>query len=161
MKFFIAFITAISLLVACTEPQDDEANTAEPADDSAIESAPSEEVITQAGMPERPVRVGLDGPQMDACGTYAVVANLDPEGDNFLSVRSTPSMEADELDRLDPGTGVSVCDGDNGFSAVVYPAPGQELAECGTGSPVAAAQDYDGPCRSGWVADAYLEMIAG
>jgi uncharacterized protein YraI len=38
----------------------------------------------------------------------AVVCRLDPYGDNFLSLRSGPGGRFPEIDRLGPGTGVSI-----------------------------------------------------
>ena len=108
-----------------------------------------------------PVKVGSDGPQMDACGIYAEVGNFDPSGEDYLSVRDAPDASTKERDRLAEGKGVSICASANGWSGIVYAGEGQDLAECGVGSPVASEQNYTGPCRSGWVSSRYLRQIAG
>ena len=110
--------------------------------------------------PSTPVRVGLDGPDMDACGTYAEVADLSVREESFAVVRAAPEPNATGLDRISPGQGVSVCDSENGFAGIVYSRE-TELGSCSTGSPVPQEQDYDGPCRSGWIDAKQLEMLAG
>jgi len=109
---------------------------------------------------QRPVRVGLSGPDMDACLSVAEVRGLDRNGDNFLTVRTMPSRVARALDRLGTGRQVWVCDGDavTGWTGIVYAdRPGQE---CNVGSPVPTPRPYAGQCRQGWVASRYLVVIA-
>ena len=115
---------------------------------------------TYSGPIPMPIRIGGD-PQMDGCGTASQVANLDPQGDNFLSVRDAPSTQTKERDRLDAGQMVSVCATENGWSGVVYSKDGDAETDCGVGTPIATEVNYTGPCRSGWVDSAYLEMQAG
>ena len=145
--------------VAATEP---EANAAEiqgeNGQDSSVELP---EQTAYDGPIPMPIRVGTDGPDMDACGTYAEVANLDPDGDNYVSVRDAPSTSVKERDRLDAGQGVQVCATSNGWSGIVYAGEDDEEQDCGTGSPVATVRNYTGPCRQGWVDSRYLEMVAG
>lgn len=117
--------------------------------------------LAQPGQGVRPVRVGLSGPDMDACLSVAQVRGLARTGDNTLSVRARPSRVAPALDRLQTGREVWICDGDaaSGWTGIVYAAePGQE---CNVGSPVPAPRAYGGPCRQGWVASRYLVVIAG
>lgn len=117
--------------------------------------------LAQPGQGVRPVRVGLSGPDMDACLSVAQVRGLVRAGDNFLSVRARPSRVAPALDRLQTGREVWICDGDaaSGWTGIVYAAePGQE---CNVGSPVPAPRAYAGACRQGWVASRYLVVIAG
>lgn len=116
----------------------------------------------QAAEPEVPVKVGRDGPELDACGGIGRVARLTPEGDNFLAVRERPTAEAPEKDRLDPRTLVWLCDGQAEWQGIVYPKGAyQALEDCQVGGPVPAEAPYDGPCRSGWVASRYIELVAG
>ena len=107
-----------------------------------------------------PIRIGGDA-EMDACGTASQVANLDPQGDNFLSVRDAPSTQTKERDRLDAGQMVSVCATENSWSGIVYSRDGDAETDCGVDTPVATERNYTGPCRSGWVDSRYLEMQAG
>ena len=66
-------------------------------------------------------RPGANGPEFDACGALGEVANLNPRGDNFLSVRARPSTSGTELDRLGPGARILICDGTvDGWVGVVY-----------------------------------------
>ncbi|MDY7098942.1 MAG: SH3 domain-containing protein [Pseudomonadota bacterium] len=108
----------------------------------------------------RPVRVGHDGPDLDACAAYGEVRGLNPDGDNFLAVRNAPSPKAAEIDRINEGTGVAICDEADGWLGIVYE-DAESAPDCGTGSPVAKEQDYDGPCKSGWVSKTYIELLAG
>ena len=57
----------------------------------------------------QPVMIGLDGPEFDACGALGEVTNLNPRGDNYLSVRARPSTSGAELDRLGPGARILIC----------------------------------------------------
>lgn len=110
---------------------------------------------------ERPVMVGFDGPRFDACASFGEVYNLNPQGDNYLSVRAGPSSSAEEVDRIGPGTGVSMCQKTGGWLGIVYAPSDEPELQCGTGSPVGSVRAYDGPCRSGWVSDDYIRLIAG
>ncbi len=115
-----------------------------------------------AQAPERPVRVGLAGADLDACLSDGVVANLDPRGDNFLAVRAAPSTRARMLARLGPHHPVQVCEqAPGGWLGIVYGPDPADRADCGTGSPVARPQAYRGPCRSGWVSARYITIVAG
>lgn len=110
---------------------------------------------------ERPVRIGFDGPRFDACASFATVTNIGPGEDDRLTVRNAPAGSAEEVDALPKGAGVAMCQRVGGWIGIVYAPDGGETGACGTGSPVATVRDYDGPCRSGWVRDDYLKLIAG
>ena len=113
----------------------------------------------QAG--QRPVRVGLAGNDLDACLSLAEVRGLDRNGDNFLTVRATPTRAGRVLDRLGPNRQVWICDGDAvpGWTGIVYAdRPG---VACNVGSPVPSIRPYQGPCRTGWVFSRYLFVVAG
>ena len=107
----------------------------------------------------RPVRVGLDGPDFDACTPYSQITGLNRRGDNFVSVRAAPSVRARELDRLGPGRRVWTCETVGGWTGIVY-GPRGSLG-CGVESPVPRARPYRGRCRSGWISSRYLTPIAG
>ena len=118
-------------------------------------------VAAQPGQGIRPVRTGLSGADMDACLSLAEVRGLDRNGDNYLAVRARPSRVAPELDRLTTGRQVWICDRDAvpGWTGIVYAAEPEQ--ECNVGSPVPSPRAYGGPCRQGWVASRYLNVIAG
>ncbi len=111
-----------------------------------------------------PVMIGGDSDQ-DACGGVLEVAHLNPRGDNFLTVRASPSATAREIDRLKPGFAVWGCDesADHQWIGIVY--IGKKLngdgLDCGVGTPVKQRRPYQGPCTKGWVSARFLELIAG
>lgn len=107
----------------------------------------------------RPVRVGLDGGNFDACTPYSQITGLDRRRDNFVSVRAGPGVRARELDRLGPGRLVWTCETVGGWTGIVY-GPRRSLG-CGVESPVRRARPYRGPCRSGWISSRYITPIAG
>ena len=165
MKNLIACML-VSALTACSPTVDDtpDADATTSNTDRSI-PAPADtdlnpSTATYSGPIPMPIRIGGDA-QMDACGTASQVANLDPQGDNFLSVRDAPSTQTKERDRLDAGQMVSVCASENGWSGVVYSKDGDAETDCGVGTPVATERNYTGPCRSGWVDSRFLEMQAG
>jgi len=138
------------------------AKTSEVGSEFAIEAnTVTTEPAASFGVDRRPVRIGFDGPDLDACGAYGEITGLNPDGDNFLSVRTAPNAEAEETDRLTSGTGVSLCETETGWIGIVYQGAGLTGGDCGTGSPVDDVREYDGPCRSGWVSQRYVELIAG
>lgn len=109
----------------------------------------------------QPVRIGFDGPRFDACAGYGVVTNLNPRGDNYLSVRAAPNSNAEEIDRLGPGRGVSMCQQVGNWIGVVYAEEGEDIGSCGTTSPVPSVRVYEGPCKSGWINENFVELVAG
>ncbi len=56
----------------------------------------------------------------NSCRHVGRVRGLNPNGDGFLSVRSGPSSDYDELDRLFNGNTVSICSISNGWLHVKY-----------------------------------------
>lgn len=104
-----------------------------------------------------PVMYGAE-PGLDACGGLGRVKGLKRGGDNFLSVRAGPGASHREIDRLRNGRSVWFCDGNGDWIGIVYGTAGQE---CKVGSPVARKMPYPGPCRSGWVHRAFVELMAG
>lgn len=117
--------------------------------------------LAQARAPAAvPVRIG-GNEVLDACGSLGQVKGLKADGDGFLAVRSGPGAAYAMLDKLGNGREVYLCDGDRDgrWLAIVYPtSPGMK---CRVGSPIARKQVYRGPCKSGWVAAAWVEVMAG
>lgn len=126
----------------------------------ARDRSPTKPVDRTATIDPRPVMVGFNGPRFDACPSFGRVTNLNPQGDNFLSVREAPATSAKEIDQLTSGSEVAMCQDVGGWIGIVYAPAGEEL-DCGTGSPVAEFREYSGPCRSGWVSEDYIKLVAG
>ena len=103
------------------------------------------------------VTVDLDDQGEDACGV-GMVSGLNPNGDNFLTVRAGPGTEYDSMNQLGPDTMVSMCSESGGWIGIVYGGDG-----CVGGSPVGDTQNgpYSGPCQWGWVSGKYVQSIAG
>jgi hypothetical protein len=111
---------------------------------------------------EVPVIVG-EQEDLDACGGWAEVRGLNPEGDGFLAVRAGPGVVFAMRDRLRERDGLYVCGGseDGVWLSVVYPRKGQDAADCGVSSALPAPRTYRGPCGWGWVRADWIRIIAG
>ena len=79
-------------------------------------------------------------------GEDYVVCNLDPNGDNFLALRSCGSSKCEMLQKLGPGTFLLTMDPDseNGWRAVIVKTSLDD-------------ESYSGP--NGWVYDKYICRI--
>jgi hypothetical protein len=110
----------------------------------------------------RPVRIGEGGASFAACANVGRVVNVGSNEQPYLALRAAPFQEADELLRLSNAARLLVCTRsiDQKWQGVVVPPADAPDADCGVASPVASARDYAGPCRSGWVASAFVRMIA-
>ena len=151
---------ALCMLAACSQPQEDNASAdTDPVATPAETVAPAEAAYD--GPIPKPIRIGGDGPDFDACGTFAEVAEYDAEGEDKPYVHDAPSTSTKSRDILAAGQGVQICASENGMSGIVYPGEDQTAADCGTASPAATEENYTGPCRSGWVEKRFLETIAG
>lgn len=104
------------------------------------------------------MRVGISGPELDACAGYGEVRGA---GEDGQAVLAAPSRDAEEIGRLAEDQGVAVCEMAGGWVGVVYAPEGSDLGDCETSSPVEAEQEYNGPCPSGWVRDGAVEFVAG
>lgn len=109
-------------------------------------------------LPDRPVT--LRATKQDACYSQGDVVGLDPNGDNYLSVRGGPSGQHREIDRLGSGAEVAICGESGNWLAVVY-SRDRALSSCDVSSSTRATRPYRGPCRSGWVHRRYVRIIAG
>lgn len=95
-------------------------------------------VASAQGLDVPVVPIEGDG-QAAVCAT-STVSGLDPNGDNFLAVRSGPGTKYRKLDELHTGDVVFTCDGKGSWVGIFYP-------------------DMNG--RSGWVHGSYLTPLAG
>lgn len=112
-------------------------------------------VSADAGSQHIPVMVGGSS-DFDACGGTGQVAELDPNGDYYLSVRTGPGTKYNEIDRLPMGAVVFLCDERSSWYGIVYPD-----GDCGVMTPVFPRQPYEGVCRSGWVYKKYISIVTG
>jgi Caspase domain/Bacterial SH3 domain len=78
---------------------------------------PAAPVEQQAAVP--PTKA-VPKPQGDACNRFGKVRGLDPNGDNFLSVRTGPGSGFEEIDRIFTGNGVSICSQQGKWLRVKY-----------------------------------------
>lgn len=125
--------------------------------DTAQEAAPKP---MQPGL--RPVRIGEGGPSFNACAYTGRVVNLSSKGETYLPVRSAPFVEADEVLQLSNGARVFACTRsiDQRWQGVIVPPADAPDTDCGVGAPVESPRGYEGPCKSGWVASAFIQLSA-
>lgn len=157
------FLLSLIALAACSKSND----VLDELPNSSLAGAAREDVSESrldSGM-VRPVTIGEDGPQLDACGSLGQVMRVGAKG---LAVRAAPFAEAQAVATLAEGDRAFVCTrsfDQKWLGVVVPPAPaadnGAEPADCGVASPVERKQPYAGPCVSGWVASASVRLIAG
>lgn len=159
------------LLAACSDSHD----VMEDLPNSSLAGAPREEMPETRieGTLSRPVTIGEDGPRLDACGAIGVVRG--PGQGGMLDLRAAPFAEAKRIAALPAGARVHVCTrsiDQRWLGVVVEPVPtaaedqGANAAapaslDCGVSSPVEAKRAYAGPCASGWVSSAFVQMVGG
>jgi hypothetical protein len=106
-----------------------------------------------------PVLAGSDL-NSDACPSTGAIVGLNPQRDGFLSVRSGPGgPRYREIDRLNNGTRVWICDQRGAWMGAVY-SPHSKV-DCNVGTPWPTRKPYTGPCRYGWVHSKYVGNRAG
>lgn len=110
----------------------------------------------------RAVTIGEDGPRLDACSGMGQVVRV---GANGLALRAAPFADARAMAQLADGARLHLCTRslDQRWIGVVVapPVAADAPVDCGLSSPVDRKQPYAGPCSSGWVASAYVRLIAG
>jgi hypothetical protein len=161
-------LISLLLLTACT----DGGNVLEDLPNNSIagaerDSMPEDQI---EGALVRDVTIGEDGPRLDACGARGIVRRAGAQG---LALRAAPFSRARATESLAEGTRLHICTrslDQRWLGVVVIPPPltpseGGNVMEaaptdCGVSEPVERKQPYDGPCRSGWVASSYVELIA-
>ena len=151
------------VLAACSQSND----VYEELPNSSLAGAPRE-VVPDSRIEStlaRPVTIGEDGPRLDACGVMGQVTRA---GGNGLALRAAPFAEAKSVATLEEGARLHVCTrsiDQKWLGVVVRPTPAEGDSapplDCGVSSPVDRKQAYEGPCASGWVASAYVRLIAG
>jgi hypothetical protein len=152
----LPFLLAMSLVLAgCGEAVRDDhfAND--------VTSARAEPVSVQ---PEKvPVRIGELGASFNACNQAGTTRHLDAAAGERLPVRVAPFETAAEEGAIAAGTRFFICtrSHDQRWLGVVYDVGGTLAPSCGVSRPASARSSYDGPCRSGWVASAFVKQIAG
>jgi hypothetical protein len=137
-------------LAACGEPVQRggaEANLSNLADTVTAEPAP--------------VRIGELGPNFDACPEAGTTRHLG--AGETLPVRSSPFDNGVQTGAILPGAQFFVCARsiDQKWYGLVFSPDGRLADSCGVSEPSPARRPYSGPCRSGWVASAYVKLIAG
>lgn len=163
-------ILSLLALAGCSKSND----VYEELPNSSLAGAPRDDVPeSRMDAPiARPVTIGEDGPRMDACGGLGQVTRA---GVNGLPVLAAPFNDAKTLGQLNEGQRVYICArtlDQKWLGVVVVPPPpiggwgeidgaAPVPADCGVASPVDRKQPYSGPCASGWVASAYVRLIAG
>ena len=111
--------------------------------------------------PEVPVRVGAQS-ELNACTSIG-------HGKAALTVRAAPSASARATAKLDSTHLVWICEQRGGakWYGIVYGAAALSHEEngippaCGVSEPLNKPKAYRGPCNSGWIPSAAVEMIAG
>jgi hypothetical protein len=94
-----------------------------------------------------------------ACANGEVIG-LDPNGDNFLSVRSGPGGQPyREINRLFSADAVHVCGRKGLWLAVAYSPARKAQGSCDIVSK-GARRPYEGPCQYGWVHSRYIKVAA-
>lgn len=147
-----AFLLVLLFLAGCGEAVDDNHF----ADDIQVERPVSGPVTSEAV----PVRIGELGPNFPACNAVGVTRNLAPG--QSLAVRAAPFDTAEQSAEVPAGGRFAICSRshDQKWFGIVFGEPGSS-ADCGVSAPVTARRAYDGPCGSGWVASAFVKLVAG
>lgn len=173
MKPAIFLLPLLILISGCSDSRD----VMEELPNSSVAGAPREAMAeTQIESTlARPVTIGEDGPQLDACGALGVVRGV--AVGKTLAIHAAPFREAKATAQLVNDARVHVCTrslDQKWLGVVVLPdasAPDGDIAagnavvaeqvDCGVSSPVDRRQAYDGPCKSGWISNGFVRLIAG
>lgn len=156
-------IALIFLLAACSDSRE----VLDELPNSSLAGAPRADVSeSRMDAPvARAVTIGEDGPRLDACGGMGQVLRTGAGGQ---PLRAAPFGDAKVLATLNEGDRAYICTrslDQKWLGVVLAPPPAADnsaqATDCGVSSPVDRKQPYDGPCVSGWVASAYVRLIAG
>ena len=154
MKSLVSAVGLFLLLVGCT-PRGDFGN------DTVLYQTDNGSAILSPG--GRAVRIGESGAAAPACPVRGEVASLESSGMATLPLRSAPFDEGSRIAELAVGKRLFLCTRslDQRWQGVVVPPDDSPDADCGVTAQIAAARDYAGPCRAGWVPGAYVRPIGG
>lgn len=154
------------LLSACSRSSE----VADELPNSSLAGAPRQDV-PEARLEStlaRPVTIGEDGPRFAACAATGVVRG------KAVAVRAAPFQEARPTGQLSDGAVLRICTRslDQRWLGIVIlsaTAPEPDHAadlplprvepDCGLGDPVDRRRAYTGPCQSGWVSSAQVQMV--
>jgi hypothetical protein len=122
-----------------------------------IDRAESEPLLSETVIP---VRVGEQGPNFAACNARG--ATRDRAGLE-VPVRAAPFDQAQEIDRLERGSGFFICSRthDQRWFGIVYDEAGEAAERCGVSAPVTSRRAYPGPCAAGWVPSLSVRLVSG
>jgi hypothetical protein len=128
---------------------------------NAVEEAAHANRAQEAARHVVPVRIGELGASFGACAHAGTTRHLG-EGER-LPVRAAPFDSAEETGAVAAASRFFVCtrSHDQKWLGIVYEEGGALAASCGVSRPAASRRDYQGPCRSGWVASAFVRLVAG
>ncbi len=102
-----------------------------------------------------PVMYGGEA-DFDACSSLGEIRGINHQGDGFIAIRSGVGSKYAIKDKIhNNGTRVTICDRQGKWLGIVYG------KDCGTSSPISKRQPYKGNCKSGWVYEKYVVIIAG
>jgi hypothetical protein len=87
--------------------------------ETAAKEKPAKKQVA-AAEPDNERVVPKPKPKMDACKGFGRVTGLDPNGDNFLSVRTGPAPSFTEIDRIYTGNGVKICSSQGRWLKITY-----------------------------------------
>jgi hypothetical protein len=131
-RFTLPLMAAGLLLAGCSN--------AEP----PVDNAPA---VAGEPLAVRPVLIGTEGPSLPACSSLSKVK----EGGTqvYWAPNETRAVKAE----LPAGMAVSVCEAsdDDQWFGIVFAAPRTDPDMCGVTRAVQSTQEYQGPCRSGWI----------
>lgn len=114
--------------------------------------------VSQVPSSSRPATpVVLVASDLDPCSN-GVVAHLNPHGDGFLAVKSSPDLRSKRIDKLFNGQNVYVCGGRGEWLAIIY---SRSRTDCAVRTNWVKTLPYTGPCRSGWAHRRWIEIWAG
>ena len=158
-------LSALALLAACggnkaantsanKAANTSTANVTPPANSAAAANVAAPATTATAA---RAVRIGINGAEgMDACHTNGRLT-----GQGAIAIREAPDAAARQNDEGENGLLVTICEEVPGYVGIVWLGEGDPDHDCGTGANLPGPKNYDGPCRSGWVAAANVEVTAG
>lgn len=144
---------ALTVIVAAALPACSSSDPAALAEgDAAFSGQPGADGAL-APVVSRPVMVGRNGRNVNACGATAT-----PAGERLTVHWST---DAAAPAKATVSGSLFVCQADGQWSGVVFPATGQSASDCRVSLPVTSPREYQGPCRWGWVKTSDLVVTAG